>query len=393
MAKIQFGDYLKGKKKQAAIYESGEALFERAKGKLEVDSMVVSPDYRVKNLEAAAELLKEAQGVPGADRLYSDTEKLIGEAKTAKKEADYQRACLHLSDAKDEYEYSKASGEFAALKGYRDSETKSAEAQKKSKSLNRRFQITRAIVLAAIVALACFIYLAYKGQYLNYAAGRMEGLGGKYQSAWGRLSKINVLDSQAQAAKYHELYLRQREASESKSLPYAKAGDTVSYAGEKWLVLERHSGKLLLICDSPSADGSFRGKAFNDGRGETSWADCTLRFYLNNAGLGAFTELERSALVDMKYTASGNERYGIPAPSETLTDKVRIFDFDDLKKYADVFEKPGVDMWLAAPGHDTTAAAFQSKSGTVVYYGDDASDSSLSACPVIKVDLRKLAAA
>ena len=90
----------------------------------------------------------------------------------------------------------------------------------------------------------------------------------------------------------------------------------------------------------------------------------------------------------MTYTPSGNDFYGVSAPSEPLTDKVRIFDLEDLKTYSDVFEKPAVDMWLAAPGHDLSSAVYQSKSGTVMMYGDDVTDMNLSVCPVITVDLK-----
>ncbi len=392
MAKINFGDYLKSKQRKARTYESDEALVQRARLKLSVDPMVVSPAYRVKNLEAAEELLSDVKGYPGAEALYDSCKKQLSEAKVQKKEADYQRACRHLTEAREEHEFGKVAGEFANLQGYRDADEKQAYARKRAKALNRRFQITRAAVLLVIVGLVMLIARSYKGGYMNYMAARLEGLGGQYQSAYSRFSKLgNLLDSREQAEKYKQLYLRKREAAERKTLPTAKKGDTVSYAGQDWLVLRRSHKKLLMICRAPSSDSVFRTVQFHNVRKDVSWADSSLREFLNGGALqGEFTELEQSALVDMTYTPSGNDFYGVSVPSEPLTDKVRIFDLEDLKTYSDVFEKPAVDMWLAAPGHDLSSAVYQSKSGTVMMYGDDVTDMNLSACPVIKVDLKVL---
>ena len=167
MAKIQFGDYLKSKKKKENIYESSEALLARAKKKLEVDPIVVSPAYRVQNLEEASRLFQEAKDCPGAGRLYEETQTLL-----------------------------------------KDARQKRDQARNKARSLNRRFQVKRILVIIVIAAVILLLLWAYRNGLLNYSAARLEGLGGKYESAYGRLSKIDVLDSKKQAEKYYQLYLR-----------------------------------------------------------------------------------------------------------------------------------------------------------------------------------------
>lgn len=392
MAKIKFGDYLKSRQTQAKNYESDEALVRRARSKMAVDEMVVSPAFRVQNLEAAADLLAQAQEWPGADRLHEECLSKLREAKKAKKEADYQRALLHLSEAKEEHEFDKAAGEFANLAGYKDADEKKNEAKSRARALNRRFQIVRAAVIMVIALIAVLAVYGARHGYLSYAAARLEGLGGQYNSAYNRFLKLGDLaDSKAQAEKYHELYLRQRETAEEKALPDAKKGDTVSYAGQDWLVLRRAKKKLLLICTSPDKDSVFYNVQYHDVRTDVTWEDSSLRAFLNGGALeGEFTELERAALVPMTYTPSGNDYYGVSSSSGELTDLVRIFDLEDLKTYGDVFTKPGADMWLAAPGHDASSAAYMSKSGTLMLYGDDVTDMNLSACPVITVDLTRL---
>lgn len=390
MAKIQFGDYLKSKKKKENIYESSEALLARAKKKLEVDPIVVSPAYRVQNLEEASRLFQEAKDCPGAGRLYEETQTLLKDAREKKKEADYETASLHLSEAREEHEFSKAADEFAELSGYRDADQKRDQARNKARSLNRRFQVKRILVIIVIAAVILLLLWAYRNGLLNYSAARLEGLGGKYESAYGRLSKIDVLDSKKQAEKYYQLYLRQRESAEVKDLPDARKGDTVSFGGEKWLVLSRRHYRLLMICQTPGEKSPFRNVRFNDEAGQVVWADSTLRKYLNDRAISDLTDLEKSALVAMSYTPCGNDHYEVSSSSEALTDKVRIFDLEDLEKFGDVFENPGVDIWLAVPGHNLESAVYMTKSGAVMYYGDDVSDDSLSACPVITVDLERL---
>lgn len=408
MGKIKFENYLKSKQQPVRNYESDESLVRRARLKMSVDSMVVSPEYRVKNLEAAEEMLSDAKDFPGASSLREECGKLLGEARTAQKEAEYKRACLHFEEAKEQHEFEKVRDELLALRGYKDADKKRADADARAKQLNRKFQIKRGIVLAVIAAIVVLLVKGAQAGYLNYAAARLEGLGGQYKSAYSRFMKLgDLLDSKELADKYHSLYLRQREKAEKKALPDARKGDTVTYAGESWLVLRRRDRKLLLICSGPDEDSVFRNVQYNNVREDVTWEDSSLREFLNNGALKEeFTELEQKALIEMEYSPSGNPDYGTGMPDKdaasangssgsaaVLKDKVRIFSMEDLKSYKKVFKAPGVDMWLATPGHDLSSAAYQSKSGTVMSYGDDVTDMNLSACPVIWVDLDVLAGA
>lgn len=390
MAKIRFNDYIKSNQKRAKVYESEEALVERARAKMSVDPMVVSPAYRVQNLEAAEALLKDSLDFPGASDLYGDCQDKLREAKRGKKEADYERAVLHLSEAGDEHEYEKAAAEFAALSDYKDAARKTEEAKAQVRRLSVKARVLHLFVLALILALAFGAYKAYRAGYLSYLAGRMEGLGGRYKDASMRLSGLNLLDSREQADKYKALALRQRESQERQSLPEAEKGDTVTFGGQSWLVLDREGDQALLICLSPSRDSRYRNLPYDQEGGSGRWEDSSLRAYLNGEGLSDFTDLEREALVPMTGASSEQEGRGAPRQDGSLTDLVRILGPEDLDRYAEVYEKPGVDMWLASPGKEEGSAAFQTTSGTVFRYGNDVTDDRLSACPVITVDLAKM---
>ncbi len=393
MGKIKFGDYLKTRKNQQNlnIYESDEALVRRARSKMDLDPIVISPAFRVQNLEAAKRMLEEAKACPGAEELLEKCRQMLHAAKTAKKEADYQSACLHLSEAGDEYEYDKAAGEFGNLQGYRDADEKRAEAKKKSKTLNRKFQVKRGVIILVIVLLAALITAAVRAGVPRYGAALLEGLAGQYKAAAANFEKMDVLDSDRQAEKYYALYLEQRQEEERKTLPRARKGSTISFAGQHWLVLKKEDKKLLMICTSPYASSPYRHVQFHNIRKDVSWADSSLREFLNEGVLrDEFTEAERDALVEMEYTPSGNADYGVKGDTRVLKDKIRILDMAEIEEYADVFKKPGVDMWLSTQGHDAASAVYMTKTGTLMSYGNDVTDDDLSACPVVTVDIRLL---
>lgn len=395
MAKIKFDEYLKSKTQQVKTYESDEALVRRARLKMSVDPMVVSPAYRVQNLEAAYGMLEDVKEYPGASKLKDQCHDMLEEAHAAKREADYRRACLHLSEAGEEHEFEGAAREFAALGDYRDSGEKKTYAQARQKRLNLSFQIRRGIVLAILIVAAVFVIAGARAGYGNYVAARLEGLARQYESAYNRFTALgDLLDSEDQAEIYYRKYLRQREAAERKSLPSARKGDTVAFGSQDWLVLKRHRKKLLLICVNPSKDSVYRDVQFHNTRMDVTWEDSFLREYLNGGVLRSeFTELEQAAMVEMEYTPSENPVYGTEGSGNALKDKIRIFDTEDLEVYSDVYTAPGEDMWLSTPGHDLTSACVQSKSGLVMSYGDDVTDANLSVCPVIEVDLKVLKAA
>lgn len=393
MGKIKFGDYLKTRKSQQNqnIYESDEALVRRARSKMELDSLVISPSFRVQNLESAKRMLEEAKSYPGAEELLEKCREMLHAAKAARKEADYQSACLHLSEAGDEYEFDKAAGEFGNLQGYRDADEKHAEAKKKSRALNRKFQVKRGIIILVLVLIAVLIVTGVRNGIPHYAAAKLEGLAGQYKAAAANFDGMHVLDSDRQAEKYYALYLEQRQAEEQKTLPRARKGSTISYAGQHWLVLKKKDKKLLMVCLTPFANSPYRHVQFHDEREDVSWADSSLREFLNTDVLkGEFTEAEQAALVEMEYTPSGNADYGVKGDTRVLKDKIRILDMAEVEEYADVLGKPGVDMWLSTQGYDAASAVYMTKTGMLMSYGNDVTDDGLSACPVVTVDVQLL---
>jgi hypothetical protein len=425
MAKVKFREYLRKKKNSGPVYESGEGLVKRAKKRMEADELIVQPAYRIENYEKAADLLEQAGDYPGAQELRRECLDKAELAKAEKTESDYRRAVLHLEEADSEEDLAKVSREFKKLKGYKDSGELKKKADDEAGRLRKRFRLKQAVVIVIIILLAFCAAAGAKAGLFSYLAARLEGRGGIYESAYSRFVKLgDFLDSEEQAARYKDLMRRQKERNESKSVKKGHKGDTVRFGDYSWTVLERSGSARLLLCQTPKEDiflshisydgdmkviseteeeenaqteqeDSIRGlydEVFSGPGQDTVWAESSLRSYLNTEVLGkAFSEFERGAMLPMDTVPGSNGIYGTDGGAET-TDLIRLLSLEEAENYQKIFEKPNQDTWLCTPGHDGTSAAYMTKSGVLMPYGNDVRSESLSVCPVILVDADRLTA-
>ena len=91
----------------------------------------------------------------------------------------------------------------------------------------------------------------------------------------------------------------------------------------------------------------------------------------------------------MEVEPADNPKYATDGGEKTQ-DLIRIMEAGEVNAYPEVFSAPSADMWLCTPGHSESAAAYMTAEGNVILYGNDTSDDSLSACPLITVDDSKL---
>lgn len=462
MAKILFGDYLKSKKNKGAVYESDDEIAKRVKALIESDAFIVQPRFRVESFQRGLELLEQIPDHPEAEAMKQICLERIEAGEEALIRTDFENAKYHLETACDEYEYRKASEELQAVaeevKARRDRVSPGAEdaafydamireagqmkekADAKAGGFTRKTTLRRVCVIAVaalIVAAALYVWLS---GYAEYMAAKLEGMAGMYESSYSRFYKLgDYLDSRSQYEHYKDLYFRQREQDESKSLQKAKAGDTVVFSGTKWKVLEKEDTKLRLICTAPGEDSAFThlaydgetkmipeeagdagngsgggagtgdrtafhgapddrtGIVFSEGSGAgtrtASWKDSSLRAYLNEEALKhEFTQAEIDAMELQTSGPSENVQFGTRLEDE-VQDRISILSVEQVEAYRKdgIFQKPSVDMWMRTPGHDMKTASYMTAKGSMILYGNEVTDTSLSVCPVIVVDYRKLA--
>ena len=144
------------------------------------------------------------------------------------------------------------------------------------------------------------------------------------------------------------------------TLQHSWPGDTLfmgTYAGEplRWRVLDRDdaTGRVLLITEYVIED-----IAYLEGGGNTTWAECTLRPWLNGEFIEtAFTADEQRFLVETMLMTPGSSKFQTRGGSPT-TDRVFCLSIEELQKY-----------FLCMPERKTTATAHALEEGVSEFGG------------------------
>ena len=173
------------------------------------------------------------------------------------------------------------------------------------------------------------------------------------------------------------------------TLQHSWPGDTLTmgtYAGEplQWRVLARDeaAGRVLLITEYVIED-----IAYLQGGGNTTWAECTLRSWLNGEFIdAAFTVDEQRFLVETLLMTPGSTKYQTRGGSPT-TDRVFCLSIEELQKYfrcmperkttatAHALEEGvsefggGAHWWSRSPGRYQDNIAYVTPAGNIDLYG------------------------
>ena len=175
----------------------------------------------------------------------------------------------------------------------------------------------------------------------------------------------------------------------AETLQDALPGETLTmgtYAGEplEWRVLARDdaSGRVLLITEHVIED-----MAYQQGGGNTTWAECTLRAWLNGEFIqAAFTADEQRFLTETMLMTAGSSKYGTYGGSPT-TDRVFCLSLEELQKYFLCMEERnatatphaleagvsefgnGAHWWSRTPGCYQDNIAYVTPGGLIDLYG------------------------
>jgi hypothetical protein len=101
-------------------------------------------------------------------------------------------------------------------------------------------------------------------------------------------------------------------------------GDQVSFGNYDWRVLAAQDGKCLIITDKIIEQRSYHNKYV-----EITWADCSLREYLNTEFYGKLSETERSRVVPVLNKNPNNPWFGTIGGADT-EDKIFILSLEEI---------------------------------------------------------------
>lgn len=92
-----------------------------------------------------------------------------------------------------------------------------------------------------------------------------------------------------------------------------QVGDKIWFGDYRWLVLDLQSDRALLITDQMIGQQSY-----NDFKGEITWADCSLRRYLNDEFYQQFSDEDKNKILQVAVKNNDNPWYGSLGGEDTL---------------------------------------------------------------------------
>ncbi len=91
-----------------------------------------------------------------------------------------------------------------------------------------------------------------------------------------------------------------------------KIGSTVSFGGYNWRILDIQNNMALIITEF-----IIEQRAYHDAYRDITWADCSLRKYLNSEFYDKFTATDKSRIISVLNKNSDNQWYGSKGGADT----------------------------------------------------------------------------
>lgn len=164
----------------------------------------------------------------------------------------------------------------------------------------------------------------------------------------------------------------------------------------KWRVLDIRDGKALLITEE-----GIDAKPYHNSYTNITWADCTLRTWLNSDFYNsAFSEEEKSKIVRSTVWADKSPQYATD-PGINTEDHIFLLSVTEAEKYfysdkdracrLTVYAKHDSSKncwwWLRSPGYSQDTAACVDIDGSVIDGGDDVDDGDVCVRPALWINL------
>ncbi|ERI95714.1 hypothetical protein HMPREF1982_00017 [Clostridiales bacterium oral taxon 876 str. F0540] len=92
-----------------------------------------------------------------------------------------------------------------------------------------------------------------------------------------------------------------------------KIGSSLSFGGYNWRVLDIQNNAALIITEY-----MIEQQTYNNYAGDVTWADCSLRKYLNGEFYDKFTATEQSRIIPVLNKNHENQWYGTKGGADTL---------------------------------------------------------------------------
>ena len=364
------------------VYESKEALYEKAVQKMEADQYIVQTAFRAENFRIAAAMFEELGDYQDAPGLAMRCRDLAEKAEEKGKEISYERCVRRLQEPEQSQSIlQKAKDELTQLGDYKDAPQLLETCTAKLERMSKREKIGGWLKIGALALIVLAVIGAFTSGLFYYAEGIVIDRMGNYKAAEKIFASMpGFLDSD------RYVVLEQR-----RSLEHAKVGSNVKFGKYTWKVLRREDGILTLIAADISKGHDFFLVQYNDEKKDVTWKDCSLRAWLNGEIYeNSFSSMERSRILPQTIEETHNTEYGT-GYEEKMEDYLTLLSLEETPDYQKSLDALGLDYWLRSPGHSYDTAAFMSAGRhNRMYYGYPVDSEALTVRPIIKVDVKNI---
>ncbi|MDR2599466.1 MAG: GNAT family N-acetyltransferase [Oscillospiraceae bacterium] len=104
-------------------------------------------------------------------------------------------------------------------------------------------------------------------------------------------------------------------------------GKVMQFGNNRWWVLNVQDGKALLLCDHV-----LEKHCYHDKYEAVTWADCSLRHYMNNEFYNTFSDADKSRILETKLLNMNNPWFGTNGGRDT-EDKIFILSIHEVVTY------------------------------------------------------------
>jgi len=165
----------------------------------------------------------------------------------------------------------------------------------------------------------------------------------------------------------------------------------MQFANRNWRILDKHDGRMLLILDKV-----IEKKPYHSEYTPVTWANCSLRQYLNDSFFDTFDSESKDKIIETEISNANNPWFGINGGADTM-DRIFLLSIEETVRYFgdsrqlrnknrntkyfinDNFNyvRKAVDSvgtaacwWLRTPGNTPSFAANVASDGRIVVSGD-----------------------
>lgn len=410
--------YMAKRKKQIVMTpeQKTEADYQKAVRRMEGTAAMLQSQDRLHMYKEAIRMFEELGDYKDSKERKKECKKRLPGAREEYREDVYQKGLQLRAQAHSSADYEEAIKQFKILKReYKDiSQLISECREKKANALKREHAKSlraRVFLFAVLAAAAAFVFYL-RTPDAHYRQGRILMSMGDYERANTVFAKSkNYKDTNervrecgyqramrfAKKGNYKNavkiLYklsdykdaLHKKAWYEKKVLENAKAGDTVIFGRERWMVADTQQDRRLLIKKAPMNVDTV----YQDGTEPFSWAASDLRNWLEEEFFGqCFSDREQKMILQTQVKTDANSVYGTKG-SEVSDDNIFLLDEKEAKQYGDLLSVSGkqTEWWLRTPGKEADSAAFVSAQGKVMYAGYTVNSKDIAVRPAIWVSI------